>query len=243
MAQQEKRKPRFALDLNQRVLYFLVSLAVVTSIASALRNPSGWDDEWISGWLQNFSTEIMGAFATFILFELIIGRRQKQEAEERAAGQHKQRLITQMRSKDNATALNAVDELRELGWLQDGSLQGAFLVGANLQEAYLGRANLHEADLSGANLQGADLSGANLQEVGLSFTNLYGARLRGANLQEAELDVAEFDEKTALPDDSSVERSFWTPDTDMVRFTDPDHPDFWRSDDLLSPAFGETSAF
>jgi hypothetical protein len=28
----------------------------------------------------------------------------------------------------------------------------------------------------------------------------------------------------------------WTPDTDMERFTDPQHPAFWRSDNRHSPA-------
>jgi hypothetical protein len=42
----------------------------------------------------------------------------------------------------------------------------------------------------------------------------------------------QFDEETRLPDDTK-----WTPDADMSRFTDPKHPEFWRSDFLFSPAY------
>jgi DNA-binding NtrC family response regulator len=45
--------------------------------------------------------------------------------------------------------------------------------------------------------------------------------LGGANLQMA-----------SLPDGTN-----WTPDTGMARFTDPEHPEFWRSDDPGSPAY------
>ena len=46
------------------------------------------------------------------------------------------------------------------------------------------------------------------------------------------LEKVEFNEKTKLPDGKK-----WTPDTDMARFTDPEHPDFWRSDFTGSPAY------
>lgn len=66
----------------------------------------------------------------------------------------------------------------------------------------------------------------------LTFASLQGTVLAQANLQNATLDSSEFNEETLLPDDL-----YWTPDTDMRRFTDPTHPDFWRSDDPASPAW------
>jgi hypothetical protein len=74
---------------------------------------------------------------------------------------------------------------------------------------------------------------SNLQGADLTLTNLQGADLRRTNLQGADLEVAQFDENTILPDMTK-----WTPDTDMKRFTDPKHPQFWRSDDPKSPAYG-----
>lgn len=112
-------------------------------------------------------------------------------------------------------------DLRERDFRQ-ANLQGALLMGANLQGAFLGHANLQRALLSLANLQGAFLPGANLQ----------GASLWDANLQEADFEGAEFGEETILPD-----RSKWVPGTDLTHFTNPEHPNFWRSDNPLSPAY------
>lgn len=111
------------------------------------------------------------------------------------------------------------------------NLQRANLTGANLQEAYLLEANLERATLRRANLQGAELTKANLQRVILTGANLRGAWLVGADLREAvmryeargEIIEAELDEETKLPDGS-----LWTPETDMICFTDPSRPDFWQ---------------
>jgi len=80
--------------------------------------------------------------------------------------------------------------------------------------------NLGYSPLVGANLQGAMLLSANLQGANLAGANLQRTMLASANLQGARLS-----ERTRLPDGTN-----WTPGTDMARFTDPDHPDFWRPD-------------
>ena len=73
----------------------------------------------------------------------------------------------------------------------------------------------------------ADLAGANLREADLATTTLDGANLIGASVREAR-----FSKYATMPDGN-----WWTPETDMGRFTDPVHPDFWRSDDPNSPAY------
>ena len=111
-------------------------------------------------------------------------------------------------------------------------LQRAKLRFAKLQGADLIAAKLQEADLMQSNLQGANLGTANLQRANLNSTKLKETNLRRANLQDANLDQAQFDENTILPDGN-----YWTSDTDLKRFTDPDHADFWRSDEPTSPAW------
>jgi hypothetical protein len=106
--------------------------------------------------------------------------------------------------------------------LQEADLREANLLGAYLWEANLQGAGLHGANLDYAMLIRANLRGANLQRADLSYARLQGADLSHANLQGADLTNALFDETTILPDDT-----LWTPDTDMARFTDPMHPDFW----------------
>jgi hypothetical protein len=181
---------------------------------------------------------MLGAVATYVLLELFIGGRERREARKAA-------LIAQLGSSVKDVAVAAAEELRRHGWLRDGSLRGAILDGANLQGAILDgadlqgagleaaalqgagllSANLQRADLIEANLQGARLYRANLQGAWLLGTALQGADLQGAELGEAELEGAEFSKYTTLPDGTK-----WTPDTDMARFTDTDHPDFWRPD-------------
>jgi len=122
------------------------------------------------------------------------------------------------------------DAVVTLHW---ADLSGAGLLGADLGGAYLRVADLLGADLRGTYLGGAELGaanllGADLRWANLSWANLLGADLRGANLggaylERAELGAAIFHENTTLPNGTK-----WTPDTDMARFTDPKHPDFWR---------------
>jgi uncharacterized protein YjbI with pentapeptide repeats len=114
----------------------------------------------------------------------------------------------------------------------NSNLREALLGDANLSLANLTNANLQEANFIGADLRDANLSNSDLQEAYLGLVTLLGADLRDANLKGANfwradlryvnLEGAIFDENTWLPDDTN-----WTSDTDMSRFTDPDHPDFW----------------
>ncbi len=102
----------------------------------------------------------------------------------------KYRLIQQMGSGHNATALQAVKELRERRWHRDGTLQGAKLSGVDLSEADLSEADLSEADLFEADLIGANLIEADLNRADLSHTLLSGANLSGATLSGATLSGA-----------------------------------------------------
>lgn len=115
-------------------------------------------------------------------------------------------------------------------WL--ANIEGAYLLQANLSGANLMVANLSGADLLNANLTGANLMGANLKGANLAGDDLSGANFREANLDAARLDSAHFDEHTTLPDNTK-----WTPESDIMRFTDPNHPNFWRSSFTFSPAY------
>jgi hypothetical protein len=191
--------------------WVLVGLAVGALVSSLLGTlPIG---DYGKGLALNLGTELAGALMTYILLELVIGRRERREAK-------KADLIAQMGSNVKDVAIAAAEELARRGWLYDGSLQGAHLANANLQGAHLIGANLQVVFLAAANLQGAFLMEADLQWAILVWANLQGANLVNANLQGAD-----FDEDTTLPDGTK-----WTPGTDMTRFTDPRRSDFWRPD-------------
>ena len=104
-------------------------------------------------------------------------------------------LIRKLRSPDNKHVLQAIEELRVRGWLEDGTLrgiplchvhmEGADLLGADLAKVDFHQASLQWTDLSRANLSGAKLTRINLQGANLSHAILQGADLFKANLLEA----------------------------------------------------------
>jgi uncharacterized protein YjbI with pentapeptide repeats len=120
--------------------------------------------------------------------------------------------------------------------LAEANLREANLLFANLQQASLAEANLQEADLSGANLNQANLRKANLRDANLCLTNLTESILAEANLCGVSIEGTKFDSLTVLPDakdmgvDEHIYDKFWTPNTDMNRYTNPEHPDFWQPD-------------
>ena len=119
--------------------------------------------------------------------------------------------------------------------LFDANLSDARLVEANLrfvnleqstlENTFFVKTDLRNAQLSQANLSYAHLNGADLQDADLTWTNLNGASFAQANLIGVDFGSADFSEETVLPDITT-----WTRDTDMARFTDPTHNDFWRPD-------------
>lgn len=108
----------------------------------------------------------------------------------REARLEKRRLIREMGSRDNGIALRAVQELREYGYLSDGSLHSAWLMRANLEAAELYSADIRGAALHSANLRGAELIGANLSRAALWRTNLAEADLIDADLSDANFKYA-----------------------------------------------------
>jgi uncharacterized protein YjbI with pentapeptide repeats len=249
---------------NRTVLLILIIVALASSGLSLVVNIVNQVDTspaWWVSWLQNFSTEMFGAFLTFVLLTLIVGNRQEKE-----------RLIRQMRSSINEEAVRAVEELRARSWLTDGSLRSAVLEGANLQGAnlmyadlrgailtqanmenvnmlsanlqgvYLRNANLKKARLGDVKLIGSDMGNANLQGAYLRYANMEGTRLVNADLRDANMEFAnlqyvllgntQFNEKTLLPDGSK-----WLSNRDIERFTDPNHHHFENGYDPKSDAY------
>ncbi|MBZ0288623.1 MAG: pentapeptide repeat-containing protein [Anaerolineae bacterium] len=229
-------------NLNNLVLGILLFIALATSGLSLILNVVNGVEPtpaWWVSWLQNMSTEMFGAAATFWLINLIFEGRRKHEEKQEVIEDKKAGLIRQMASTLKDKKIQAIEELRAHGWLTDGSLRGINLEATDLREVNLWSANIQEANLKFANLTKQHLEFANLQGTNLAMAFLHGAFLNEANLQDVYFAGDNtFDENTYLPD-----YSLWTPDTDMRRFTDPTHPNFWRSDNPASPAYRGNTTF
>jgi len=103
-----------------------------------------------------------------------------------------------------------------------GQLHGATLNDSNLSETILTASKFQSARLVRADFSDAVLIYCNLSEAILDGAILYGSNLQQAQLQGVSMVGTRFDKNTILPDGT-----FWTPETDMQRFTDPEHPEFW----------------
>lgn len=206
---------------------------------------AGWNwSQFFMDYYANISSEAFSVAITVLIIDTLNRRRAKQE--------ERGRLIRQMGNKENGIALQAAEELRGMNAHKDGSLRGIELEGANLHTVRLGAAdlrgarmdfsdfsdaqlffaNLERADMSGVNFQGAALTNANLRDTNLVAANLSGALLLGADMTNAKIEKAVWSEDTQLPDNTR-----WRDSTDLTRFTDPTHPQYWRSDMTESPAY------
>lgn len=171
-----------------RILTLAVLLvgAVVPTVIGFIANP-----DWPS-LLLNLGSEMGGGLITFILIDMIVAQRDAQDARQEQMGELRQRLVHKLGSSLNTEARRAAEELRVLGWLTDGSLEGVELIGANLEHvdlrgaalrcARMYRANLRGARLYGADLSGAFLTGCNLEGATMGRIKLDGAWMAGANL-------------------------------------------------------------
>ncbi|MEL6149642.1 MAG: pentapeptide repeat-containing protein, partial [Chloroflexota bacterium] len=173
----------------------------------------------LDDYTTNVFTEALGVLATVLIVDLLNRKRAERE--------RKDELIFQMGSTEHTTASGAARLLKHRGWLQDGSLRGHSLSRASLQRADLRGADLRNVRLRYTNMEGAYVDSADLRGTDLQHANLSGARLKDAM----------FDEGTVLPDARGMGRDergepiydrYWTPDTDMTRYTDPNHPEFWQ---------------
>lgn len=233
MSQLRLRLSAFKLDATSTVGAVFLAFGLGVVLGGYLMTVAASEQSlftFIKETYSNFGIEMVSIALTVIVIDRLNRRRDEQREERELKAQ----LLRDVRSKVADVAVNAVHQMQERGWLKGKAslLRGAHLIGANLNGVQLTSANLNSAHLFGANLSGAHLSGANLSDADLRVANLHGSHLFGANLSGAFLSNGSFDETTTLPDGKK-----WTPGDDLSRFTNPAHPNFWRSDILGTPAY------
>lgn len=113
----------------------------------------------------------------------------------------KMELIHKLRSPDNKRVLQAIEELRVNGMLEDGSLRCVPLCHVHMQGADLVSASLVEIDFHQAHLQEADFSNANLSSAKLNRADLRGANFSRSNLKDADLFKADLNGARNLTDE------------------------------------------
>jgi uncharacterized protein YjbI with pentapeptide repeats len=101
--------------------------------------------------------------------------------------------------------------------LREASFSRAILEGANLSQT-----DCEGTDFSFANLRAANISDAHAEKADFTGANLSAASLAGSFLVEAIFEGTEFNHRTILPNGTT-----WGDDTNLSRYTDPNHPEFW----------------
>lgn len=144
---------------------------------------------------RGMGPELAGIVISAVTINALAERRQREEL--------KAQLIRQMGSRHNEIADAAVRELAHHGWLYDGSLNKAYLEGANLKGVDLESAVLNRANLMRANLIGAQMSRACLNSVIFLNANLDEVRLNYAQMRSAVLDRADLGNATLTDADLS----------------------------------------
>lgn len=138
---------------------------------------------WFKDWIADFSNNMVSAFITTLIFGLLVTvalSTQQNQFE-------KKRLISQLGSENNNITLYAAEELLASGWLRDGTLQNASLIGANLQGLFLKGANMQGALLNWTNSRGASFIYANLKSANFFAADFCGAVFMGADLEAASM--------------------------------------------------------
>ena len=174
------------LRLNWLAIAVLGYLVIVSGIVKALDH--GRETHWFFSLIGELNSEFTGALVTGILFLVVLTIPSERKAERDLH----ERLLRDIGSRDNSTALQAVDELREIGWLEDGTLREISLLAANLRNANLWYADLQYVTMWSAILEDAELVQATLQGANLSGSNCRRATFDDANLQYANLRAVDF---------------------------------------------------
>lgn len=192
-----------------------------------------------SGYVTNLYTELISIAVTIGILDFIYERRRKNELE----AEYKQRLLREARSSINVIALRALEQIHERDWLKgkNSILAGKDLSGANWENAVLVEANLSRTILTFTNMKNACLHSCDLSNAQLNLANLENAKLMYSNLRASKsINTVWFNNETILPDPLINNKGLyvskhWTLDTDMARYTNPQHPDFWHPDWTKDP--------
>lgn len=189
----------------------------------------------ISGFISDLVPEAVGILFTVLIIDRLDAQRELEQLQNR--------LVREATGQSNEMAKSALDWMQHEGWLagEESLLAGQEATRANMDGVNLVEANLERTDFYKSTLRNVNAFATKAHNTNFGFTDLTNADfviadLTGANLDSAILDGVIFyhpnQGAAILPDGTP-----WTEDTDMRRFTDHTHPNFWRSDDPESFAY------
>lgn len=145
---------------NQWV-YLIVGLAIGIMLSYLFQSIQA---NAINEFMLSLVPEGVGIFFTVLIIDRLDSIREAQVI--------KDQLVRRLQSRYNHTALQAVEEIRVMGYLEDGTLRNRNLRGANWVDANMYQADLEGSDLGNAVLDKADFVLANLKDVNVTDEQL-----------------------------------------------------------------------
>lgn len=214
------RKNRLLLPFSIGILMFFAGFIIGT--ASYASQP-----EWLANFSENFWPEAIGILLTVIVIDRIYA----------ANSLHNRKLLlfNRLRSHANSVAVDALEQIRREGWLDEAlayyynekegrvslrrlEIQHASLNGIELRNVEFRTSKLFRTDLRNAKLLGCDLAFSNVREAFLGNTDLRGCDLYRIKGKFAiHLDS----EASILPDGTLLNSQ-----NDFYRFFDDSHPEY-----------------
>jgi|GEM_PF-5637713 len=188
--------------LSMLVIGIIIGLAIASGVYSVRLN-EGLSNTWGSDFLQNFSTEMMGAVVTFGLFGLVEARRrssererdlerQQADAESRAVQQRRERQVTAItrlkQALQNPIARQTIiEEMKQLDVLRNCQLDGVVLDNITMENGNFKGTSFTNGHIQHAILTGGNFQKANLENVDCCHTVFDKSDFRGAILTRARM--------------------------------------------------------
>lgn len=174
----------------------------------------------------NGGAELLSIAITVLIIDTLNKKRSEDE--------RKRELILQMGSPSNDFAIEAVRLLDHHNWVKDGSLRKQFFTYANLENVILLAADFSHSTIIESTFKNAELEDTTFHGCRFEYCNFENIEFAHINMSDSELIGCFFRnanmsnihplnwKNTILPDGT-----IWTPDTDMEKFTNPEHPNFY----------------
>jgi uncharacterized membrane protein (DUF485 family) len=222
----EKRWHEIKVIWQENRLMAPFSIGVLTFFVGFIVGRASSQPDWLTTFSGNFSTEAIGLLITVFVVDRIYAANRRHD--------RKIILFNQLKSRANAVAIDALEQIRREGWLTEAlayytdkegrislrrlEFQQANLNGVELTNVELRTSKLFKTDLRNAKLLGCDLAFSDVEDAFLGNTDL-----RGCDLYAIKNEFAiHADSAPSILPDGTV----WNPQDGFDRFRDDSHPEY-----------------
>lgn len=147
-----------------------------------------YKDNWFASKLvhelySNFCAEFISLAITILIIDYLYDKKEKEN--------NKKRLIRELGCEDIGLTSRALKEIKELGYINDGSLNNADFSKATLNGLDFSNCKLNNLNFSNALLISSDFSNSELRNCDFSHCNLNGINFNRAKLVNVKFHKAE----------------------------------------------------